>query len=85
MNDEDKRQLYTYFQAIEESEDYRATYAQLDDIDTFFDNIENELEMDALAEWVCIDHSNWSCTFMNRAGEVRIIGAQYIDSCFEGE
>ena len=85
MNDEDKRQLYTYFQAIEESEDYRATYAQLDDIDTFFDAIENELEMDALAEWVCIDHSNWSCTFMNRAGEVRIIGAQYIDSCFEGE
>lgn len=85
MNDEDKRQLYTYFQAIEESEDYRATYAQLDDIDTFFDAIEDELEMDALAEWVCIDHSNWSCTFMNRAGEVRIIGAQYIDSCFEGE
>ena len=85
MNDEDKRQLYTYFQAIEESEDYRATYAQLDDMDTFFDSIENELEMDALAEWVCIDHSNWSCTFMNRAGEVRIIGAQYIDSCFEGE
>ena len=85
MNDEDKRQLYTYFQAIQESEDYRATYAQLDDIDTFFDAIEDELEMDALAEWVCIDHSNWSCTFMNRAGEVRIIGAQYIDSCFEGE
>lgn len=85
MNDEDKRQLYTYFQAIEESEDYRATYAQLDDIDTFFDSIENELEMDALAEWVCVDHSNWSCTFMNRAGEVRVIGAQYIDSCFEGE
>ena len=85
MNDEDKRQLYSYFQAIEESEDYRATYAQLDDIDTFFDAIEDELEMDALAEWVCIDHSNWSCTFMNRAGEVRIIGAQYIDSCFEGE
>ena len=85
MNDEDKRQLYTYFQAIEESEDYRATYAQLDDIDTFFDSIENELEMDTLAEWVCIDHSNWSCTFMNRAGEVRVIGAQYIDSCFEGE
>ena len=85
MNDEDKHKLYTYFQAIEESEDYRATYAQLDDIDTFFDAIEDELEMDALAEWVCIDHNNWSCTFMNRSGEVRIIGAQYIDSCFEGE
>ena len=85
MNDEDKRKMYTYFQAIEESEDYRATYAQLDDMDTFFDAIEDELEMDALAEWVCIDHSNWSCTFMNRSGEVRIIGAQYIDSCFEGE
>lgn len=85
MNEEDKRRMFAHFQAIQESEDYRATYAQLDDIDTFFDAIENELEMDMLAEWVCIDHSNWSCTFMNRAGEVRIIGAQYIDSCFEGE
>ena len=85
MNEEDKRRMFAHFQAIGESEDYRAAYAQLDDIDTFFDAIEDELEMDALAEWVCIDHSNWSCTFMNRAGEVRIIGAQYIDSCFEGE
>ena len=85
MDNVEKRRLYELYKSINVPEDYRATYAQLDDMDTYFDALEEELEMDKLAEWICVDHSNWSCTFMNRAGEVRIVGAQYIDSCFEGE
>jgi hypothetical protein len=66
-------------------DDYRKVFAELEDIDAYFDKIEDELEMDKLAEWICVDRTNWSCTFMNRTGEVRCIGSQYIDDCFGGE
>ena len=63
-------------------EDYRAIFAELDDIDAWADQLEEELKMVKNAEWICVEHSNILCVFMNRDGEVRTIGAQYIDECF---
>lgn len=66
-------------------DDYRQVYKDLDELDAYFDALENELEMDKTASWVCVDRTNWSCTFMNNTGEIRCIGSQYIDECFGGE
>ena len=66
-------------------DDYRAIYAKMDDLDEYYSWLEEELEEQQAMDWVPIDRTNMYCTFMNRAGEVRTIGAQYVDACFEGE
>lgn len=64
-------------------DDYRKILAELDDIDAILENIEVDAEEDEGNKWVCIDHSNLYCIFINRKGEERCIGAQYIEDCFK--
>lgn len=65
-------------------DDYRQLYAELAEMDAYFDALEEELELEKVSEWICVDRTNWSCTFVNRSGETRCIGAQYIDECYGG-
>lgn len=70
-------------------DDYREILAELDSIDALLEDLEADLakekEENEGDKWVCIDHSNLYCIFMNGAGEERCIGAQYIDECFGGK
>lgn len=68
-------------------DDYREILAELDNMDALLNELEANLEKEAEQEdegdkWVCIDHSNLYCIFINRQGEERCIGAQYIEDCF---
>lgn len=72
-------------------DDYREILSELDDIDSLLEQMEQDLESIIEPEenegdkWVCIDHSNLYCIFINKRGEERCIGAQYIDECFKEE
>lgn len=70
-------------------DDYREILAELGDIDFILEQIEQRLESTIEPEfpgelWVCIDHSNMCCTFVNSVGSTRSIGAQYIEEAMEG-
>ena len=70
-------------------DDYREILSELDDIDSLLEqlekDLEEELEDEVLGEkWVCIEHSNVMCVFINAQGEERLIGAQYIENAFTG-
>lgn len=82
------REMYElYRQAEAEFQEY---WNAMDPADQeYWDKLMDDMEKEQLEheaeEWVSIDRSNIYCTFMNRNGEVRTIGAQYIDDCFKGE
>ena len=65
-------------------DDYRKILAELDNMDAMLNELEADLEEENCEgnKWVCVDHSNLYCIFMNSAGEERCIGAQYIEDCF---
>lgn len=70
-------------------DDYREILSELDDIDPLLEQMEQDLESIIEPEfpdelWVCMDHSNMYCTFVNSVGSVRSIGAQYIEEAMEG-
>lgn len=67
------------------NEDYRAIMAELDAIDALCDQYLEQAEEAQAENWIAVDKTNMSCVFMNRSGEVRVIGAAYINSLFEGE
>ena len=69
-------------------EDYREILAELDNLDELLEMVDEAIDMTVNDSnpgdaWVCIDHSNLCCTFANCFGEIRCIGAQYIDACFD--
>mgnify|MGYP003467394326 CR=1 FL=1 len=83
----DKEMYELYRQAEAEFQEYWNTMDPADQEywDKLMDDMEREQLEHEAEEWVAIDRSNIYCTFMNRNGEVRTIGAQYIDDCFKGE
>lgn len=66
-------------------EEYQQLLLELDEIDTLIEEMLDQEEEEKAEKWVAIDRTNMSCVFMNPHGEVRTIGAAYINNLFKEE
>lgn len=66
-------------------EEYQQLLLELEEIDTLIEDMLDQEEEEKAEKWVAIDRTNMSCVFMNPKGEVRTIGAAYINNLFEEE
>ncbi|MBQ6907789.1 MAG: hypothetical protein IJQ28_05370 [Clostridia bacterium] len=64
-------------------DDYREILQELDEIDKMCDSLADLLEEEHAENWIVVDKTNMSCVLMNPYGEVRVIGAAYINNAFE--
>ena len=63
--------------------DYRELLEECSMLDEYYEQLENELEMEKLMNWTMLYRDNMQITYINYEGEVRTIGAPYIDKMFK--
>ena len=66
-------------------EEYQQLLLELDEIDTLIEEMLDKEEEEKAEKWIAIDKTAMSCVFMNPHGEVRTIGAAYINNLFKKE
>lgn len=66
-------------------EEYQQLLLELEEMDKLVEELLEQEEEDKAEKWVAIDRTDMSCVFMNPKGEVRTIGAAYINNLFKEE
>lgn len=63
--------------------DYRELLEECSMFDEYYEQLENELEMEKTMNWTLLYSDKMQSTFISYDGEVRTIGAPYIDKVFQ--
>lgn len=66
-------------------DEYDQLLLELEEIDALIEDMLDKEEEEKAEKWVAVERTNMSCTFMNPKGEVRTVGAAYINDLFEKE
>lgn len=62
--------------------DYRQDLADCQALDDYYESLECDLDLERAASWTVLHRDRMHITFIDYNGEVRTIGAPYIDKAF---